>query len=66
MQKRQVCVKNIIGNGAAKEPIYLIHGHELKGGFLEGMGVLVGGEQRRKKWNYYHIDYDSKINKVYF
>ena len=31
-------VKNSVGNGEAKDLIYMNHGHKLKGGFLEGKG----------------------------
>ena len=35
--------KNSIGNGVAKELTCMSHGHELRGGVLEGMGVVSGG-----------------------
>ena len=38
VQNRQGDVKNSIGNGEAKDLIYMNHGHKLKGGFLEGKG----------------------------
>ena len=33
-------VKNSIGNGEAKEFRYMTYGHELRGGLLDGRGVL--------------------------
>ena len=48
MQNRQGDVKNSIGNGEAKELICTTHGHELRGGLLEGIGVPGGGGQRWK------------------
>ena len=48
MQNRQGDVKNSIGNGEAKELTCTTRGHELRGGLLEGMGVLAGGEKGRK------------------
>ena len=41
-------VKNSIGNGEAKEFICMMHGHELMGGMLEGMGVPGGGAKGEK------------------
>ena len=38
MQNRQGDVKNSIGNGVAKELIYMTHGHELK----QGQGLPEG------------------------
>ena len=32
-------VKSNIGNGEAKELICMMHGHELRGGMLKGIGV---------------------------
>ena len=46
VQNRQGDVKNSIGNGEAKELTCTTRGHELRGGLLEGMGVLGGREQR--------------------
>ena len=43
-QNRQGQVKNSIGNGEAKELTCMIHGHELRGGMLEGGSVQGGGE----------------------
>ena len=37
-----------MGSGKAKEIIYMIHGHELRGTLWEGKGVLGGGGQRGK------------------
>ena len=43
-QNRQGEVKNSMGNGEAKELMCTTHGHELRGGMLEGGGVQeVGG-----------------------
>ena len=47
-QNRQEEVKNSIGNGEVKELICTTHGHELRGGLLEGKVVLGGGGQRGK------------------
>ena len=35
--------KNSVGNVEAKELTCMTHGHELRGGLLEGMGALGGG-----------------------
>ena len=43
VQNRQEEVKNSMGNGEAKELIYTTHGHELRQGMLEEMGVLSRG-----------------------
>ena len=48
VQNRQGDVKSSIENGVAKELICMTHGHELRGGLLEGMGILGGGRQRGK------------------
>ena len=45
---RQGDVKNSIRNGEATELMCMTHGHELRGGLLEEMGVLGGGGQREK------------------
>ena len=42
VQNRQWEVKNSIGNGEAKDLICMAHGHELRGGMLEGIGVPGG------------------------
>ena len=47
-----------MGNGEAKELIYIIHGHELRWG--KGMGWR--GVKGRKKWD----NCNSIINKIYF
>ena len=52
---------NYIGNGVAKELICMLHGHELRGGLLERMGVPSRGEKRRKHWN----NCNNIINKIY-
>ena len=40
VQNRQGDVKNSVGNGEAKELIYMTHGHEVRWwGMLEGGGV---------------------------
>ena len=39
VQSRQGDVKNSIGNGQAKELIYMTCGHELKGRLLEETGI---------------------------
>ena len=52
-------VKNSIGNGEAKD--MYAHGHELRGGLLEGMGIPGRGEQRGKNWG----NCNSIINKIY-
>ena len=43
-QNRQGEVKNTMGNGEAKELIGTTHGHELRGGMLEGGRVQGRGE----------------------
>ena len=43
-QNRQGEVKNSMGNGEAKELMCTTHGHELRGGMLEGGGVQEVGE----------------------
>ena len=43
-QNRQGDVKNSVGNGEAKELIYMIHGHELRWGNADGRGLQGGGE----------------------
>ena len=44
VQNRQGEVKNNIGNGEAKELIYMAHGHKLRGeGSAGGRGVQGGG-----------------------
>ena len=48
VQNRQGEVKNGIRNGEAKELICMTHGHELRGGILEGMGITVCRGQRGK------------------
>ena len=55
-------VKNSIGNGEVKELICMTHGHELKGGWLEGRGIFRGRAQRGKNWD----NCNSIINKIYF
>ena len=60
--RKQGEVKNSIGNGEAKELIYMIHGHELRKGMLVGRSVQGGGEQGKKKWD----NCNSIINKIYF
>ena len=40
MENRQGEGKNSVGNVEAKELISMTHGHELRGGLLEGMEVL--------------------------
>ena len=47
---RQGKVKNSIGNVEAKELIYTTHGHELRGGMLEGWGGRVEGIKGGKIW----------------
>ena len=44
VQNRQGEVKNIIGNGEAKELMCTTHGHELNGGMLVRGGIQGGGE----------------------
>ena len=46
-KNRQGDVKNSIGNEEAKEFICTTHGHEVRGRFLEGMGLAGGGGQRK-------------------
>ena len=41
--------KNGIGNRKLKELIYITHGHELRGGILEGWGLKGGGGIKREK-----------------
>ena len=41
-QNRQGEVKNSIGNGEAKELIFTIHGHELRGGWMQEGGGMQG------------------------
>ena len=41
-------MKNM-GNGVAKEFICMTHGHELRGGMPEGIGVPGRGGAKRKK-----------------
>ena len=48
IQNRQGDVKDSIGKGKAKELICMTHGHELRGGLLEGRWLPGGGEQRGK------------------
>ena len=60
VQNRQGDVKNSTGNGEAKDLICMTHRHELRGGLLEGKGVL-GGGGRRKNWD----NSNSIINKIY-
>ena len=38
-----------MGNGKAKELTCMTHGHELRGGFLEGRGIPGRGVQKEKK-----------------
>ena len=38
-----------MGNGEAKELICMTHGHELREGMLEGMGILGGRGKRGQK-----------------
>ena len=40
VQNRQGDVKSSIGNGVTKELTCMTHGHELRGGLLEGTAVL--------------------------
>ena len=54
--------KNSIGNGVAKELTCMSHGHGLRGGLLEGIGVPYGEEQRGKNWD----NCNSTINKIQF
>ena len=42
VENRQGEVKNSVGNGTAKELIYMTHGHELRGGMWVG-GDVQGG-----------------------
>ena len=51
LQNRQGEVKNSIGNGEAKELTCMTHGHELRGGVLEGRGVHSGGGKGEKHWD---------------
>ena len=48
VQNRQGDVKHRIGNGEAKEHICATHGHELRGGLLEGRGVPGRGGKGEK------------------
>ena len=51
VQNRQGQVKNSIRNREAKELVFTIHGHELRGGLLEGGGMQGGGGvNERKNW----------------
>ena len=51
-----------MGNGEAKEPIYMTHGHELRGGVVGVKGRLPDREGQRGK----NLDkYNSIINKIY-
>ena len=62
IQNRQGDIKNRIGNREAKELTCTTHGHELRGGSLEGKGEPGRGEERGKNWD----NCNSIINKVYF
>ena len=51
-----------MGNGEAKELICMTHGHERRGGMVEGGGLQGrGGLRGRNKWN----NCSSIINKIY-
>ena len=43
IQNRQGEVRNSIGNGEAKELIYMTHGHELRGWVIAGGNGDMGG-----------------------
>ena len=62
VQNRQGKVKNSMGNGEAKELIYMTHRHELRLGNAGGRG---GAGQRgikgEKKWD----SWNNIINKIY-
>ena len=63
VEDRQWEGKNSIGNVEAKELIYIVHGHELKGGGYGWEGVRrAEGNKARKKWD----NCNSIINKIYF
>ena len=63
VQNRQGKVKNIMGNGEAKELICMTHGHELKGGNVGRKRCAEWrGIKGRKKWDNCNII----INKIYF
>ena len=49
IKNRQGEVKNIMGNGEAKELICMTHGHELRGGMLVGGSCRVEGNKGEKK-----------------
>ena len=54
--------KNGMGNGEAKDLIYMTHGHELRWGNDGGRwGTGWRGIKRRKKWD----NCNSIINKIY-
>ena len=61
-QNRWGEVKNSIGNGEAKDPIYTTHGYELRGDMLEGGGAGLRGMKGRKHWD----NCNSIINKICF
>ena len=63
VQNRQGEVKNSMGDGEAKELIYMTHGHELRWGNDCGRGIQGGGGiKERKKWD----TCNSIIDKTYF
>ena len=60
-QNIQGDVKKSIGNGEAKELLCTTHGHELRGGTLEGEVCRVEGDKGdKKKWD----NGNSIINKI--
>ena len=55
-------VKNSMGNGEAKELIYMTHGHELRWRNDDGGCTGWRGIKKRKKWD----NCNGIINKIYF
>ena len=67
-QNRQGSVKNSIGKGEAKELTHMTHGHEIKGGFLEGKGIYIpfAPLEEGGKGNINWVNFNSIINKYIF
>ena len=61
VENRQGEVKNSIGNGEAKEVIYVTHGHELKRGNVGRRGCSGWRGKSGGKWD----NCNSIINKIY-
>ena len=62
VHNRQGNVENSIGNGAAKEPVCVTHGHERREGLLEGMEDIRWRGAKGENWD----NCNSIINKIYF